>query len=289
MTPRPDRWLLPLLRCPVCRGSLDEAYCTACDELYPSNDGQLDLRLRREVGVHLPIVLTPELPSAAPAGRLRCGESVPTSELPHHLPPDLASWIIQRDGDSLVLDLGCGNAQNRPYLEAAGYRYVGVDYSSANADLLGDAHRLPFEDGTFSLVVAMAVLEHLHHPYLAVAEIHRVLSPGGRFVGSVAFQEPYHSRSYFHHSHLATRAVLESVFDHVEVGVSDDWDVLRAHAKSSLFPGLPRTVRTRLLWPASLLSRFLWWLRRRVRRTSPSPTARASTVAGAFRFVADRA
>jgi len=54
----------------------------------------------------------------------------------------------------------------------------------------------------------MAVLEHLYDPFRATAEIARVLAPGGAFVGSVAFLEPFHARSYFHMTHLGLEEVL---------------------------------------------------------------------------------
>ncbi len=42
--------------------------------------------------------------------------------------------------------------------------------------LHGDAHRLPFADDTFDLVVAIEVCEHLHHPWSGLEEMARVSS-----------------------------------------------------------------------------------------------------------------
>ena len=89
---------------------------------------------------------------------------------------------------------------------------------------------LPFEDGSFDAVVAGELLEHLQFPDGLVAEIHRVLRPGGRLVGSVpnAFRvqsrlrflrgrppedDPTHLRMF---SAGAMRALL-SAFDDVEI------------------------------------------------------------------------
>lgn len=49
-----------------------------------------------------------------------------------------------------------------------------------SADLhLGDVQDLPFEDGAFDLVMVAHVLEHLADPHRALAEMVRVLKPGG--------------------------------------------------------------------------------------------------------------
>jgi SAM-dependent methyltransferase len=47
---------------------------------------------------------------------------------------------------------------------------------------VGDGSRLPFRDGTFNLVFADNVLEHLDQPELVFTEVARVLKPGGRFL-----------------------------------------------------------------------------------------------------------
>jgi SAM-dependent methyltransferase len=93
-----------------------------------------------------------------------------------------------------VLDLGCRDgALTRAY--ASGNDVVGVDADRealAEAEGLGIETRwadldepLPFEDGSFEVVVAGELLEHLRDPRALVDEVRRVLRPGGTFVGSV--------------------------------------------------------------------------------------------------------
>jgi len=51
--------------------------------------------------------------------------------------------------------------------------------------LRGDARRLPFPDATFDVVITSEVLEHIQDDVAAIAEMVRVLKPGGRFAATV--------------------------------------------------------------------------------------------------------
>ena len=98
-------------------------------------------------------------------------------------------------GGLRVLDLGCRTGALTQHY-TAGNEVVGVDVDRAaleqTVERLGietvwaDVEEgLPFEDATFDVVVAGELLEHLADPEAAVANVRRVLRPGGRFVGSV--------------------------------------------------------------------------------------------------------
>jgi SAM-dependent methyltransferase len=93
-----------------------------------------------------------------------------------------------------VLDLGCRyGALSRAYLE--GNELLGLDVDRealAEAEKLGIETRwadveqpLGLDDASFDVVVAGELLEHVRDPEALVAEVRRVLKPGGRFVGSV--------------------------------------------------------------------------------------------------------
>lgn len=53
---------------------------------------------------------------------------------------------------------------------------------SPAADVLADVHALPFADASFDSVLGVDILHHFSQPALALAEIRRVLRPGGRLV-----------------------------------------------------------------------------------------------------------
>jgi SAM-dependent methyltransferase len=79
----------------------------------------------------------------------------------------------------------------------------------AGADLLADAHALPFLGDSFDGVLCYAVLEHLHNPHVALREAHRVLKSGGVLCGAVSQGEPFHS-SFFHMTPWAVLTLFEA-------------------------------------------------------------------------------
>ncbi|MDX6677568.1 MAG: hypothetical protein QOE31_1620 [Solirubrobacteraceae bacterium] len=91
-----------------------------------------------------------------------------------------------------TLDLGCGEGRGGRRLAAAGHRLTGIDSSAMLLELArdgggyeelvcGDAAKLPWEAESFDLVVAFMSLQDVDDMPTAVAEIARVLEPGGRF------------------------------------------------------------------------------------------------------------
>lgn len=108
-----------------------------------------------------------------------------------------------------VLDLGCGNGDSIALFQRLGCNatWHGVDIEDSpevhartrrHANMTSyDGVRLPYEPASFDLVYSRQVFEHVRHPDALLADVCRVLKPGGVFVGSVAYLEPYHSRSIF--------------------------------------------------------------------------------------------
>lgn len=89
-----------------------------------------------------------------------------------------------------LLDVGCGTGWLADHFSD----YTGVDGSPAavaagagrgRSVLLADVARpLPFADASFDGVVLKDLLEHVTDPVGVVAEVHRVLRPGGRVFAS---------------------------------------------------------------------------------------------------------
>jgi SAM-dependent methyltransferase len=71
--------------------------------------------------------------------------------------------------------------------------YVNLDlFAVPGVDVAADAHQLPFRDGIFQRVECDAVLEHVRRPEEVMAEMRRVLAPGGYLHLVTPFCHPFH-------------------------------------------------------------------------------------------------
>ena len=91
-------------------------------------------------------------------------------------------------GAGLTLDLGSADGPSASWLRDAVARTVSLDIDPrglGSDGVCGSALALPFADETFEAVSAFDVIEHCDPESQALAEVRRVLKPGGRFVMSV--------------------------------------------------------------------------------------------------------
>jgi len=84
---------------------------------------------------------------------------------------------------AVVVDIGAGDAPYRELFEHT--KYVTVDWEHSvhadakAADIVGSADSLPLDDASVDAVLMTEVIEHLRHPAAVLAELSRVLRPGG--------------------------------------------------------------------------------------------------------------
>ncbi|WP_461003820.1 class I SAM-dependent methyltransferase [Streptomonospora sediminis] len=143
-----------------------------------------------------------------------------------------------------VLDLGCGGGRHAFEVYRRGADVVAFDQNenglaevadmfaamraageappeteSSAETVKGDALGMPFDDGSFDRVIAAEIFEHIPHDTAAMAELYRVLRPGGIAAVTVpswlperlcwALSEEYHTNEGGH-VRIYTRAELEA-------------------------------------------------------------------------------
>lgn len=108
-----------------------------------------------------------------------------------------------------VLDYGCGHGYVLAHYARNGATVVGVDVTDRAVELSrerfallgldgtfvrGDGATVPAESDSFDVVCSMGVLHHIPEPQRVVAELARVLRPGGQLIVMV-----YNRRSFRYH------------------------------------------------------------------------------------------
>lgn len=194
-----------------------------------------------------------------------------------------------RDGTRL-LDMGCGGGRHAFEAWRRGAQVVALDYSEGELKEVravlgamlevgelphgerggavnGDALRLPFPDATFDAIIASEVLEHLWDCDGAIAELVRVLRPGGRMAVTVPTRWPERvCWSLDHHYHDTPGGHIRIFRQHeLEQRLESAGLWLRgshhAHALHSPYWWLKCAVGIEKIdaWPVQQYHRFLAW------------------------------
>ena len=191
---------LDLLCCPRCKSGLvpagtHEVRCVGCGHPYPLVDG-------------VPILLRD--PSQASVAH--------QAELPPR--PVYSMWkerlILKALTDAQVaLDFGAG----RQVFDDPCIIKLDIVFDDT-LDVVGDLHELPLRSESVDFAFGSAVMEHIRDPRTAIAEIYRVLKPGGFLYADWSFLTAYHGYPH-HYSNVTLQGIQEAFRDFtcLQVGV----------------------------------------------------------------------
>lgn len=130
-------------------------------------------------------------------------------------------FATKTDADMLVLDAGAGHGPYRELFDHA--RYEAADFAQLKTaytplDYVCDLSDVPVDDDHFDRILFNQVLEHVPDPRVVLAELHRVLKPGGRLLCTCPLfyeehQKPY---DYYRYTKYALRMLFEEAGFEVE-------------------------------------------------------------------------
>jgi SAM-dependent methyltransferase len=127
------------------------------------------------------------------------------AESPIHRPPiadAVRAFATSLEAGTRVLDAGAGQAPYRHLFAHCDYKTQDWPSSphedATGADVIADLRDLPLEDDSFDAAVCTEVLEHVETPGEAVAELARILRPGGRLLVTVPFVGELHEEPHDH-------------------------------------------------------------------------------------------
>lgn len=139
----------------------------------------------------------------------------------------------------VALDIGAAGGGNTRVLRDLGWNAIPLEYGAPGAEVArerglsvirADASVLPIADASLELVVAYDILEHLPDDEGCVAEVARVLRPGGRFLVAVPCDPRLWSEHDVAVDHLRryTRPTLTALLAHpqLRLGSMTSWNVL---------------------------------------------------------------
>jgi len=179
------------LRCPACRGALDGLTCRGCGKRYEQvRDVPILVDERRTIFQAADVVAGEQHDGGL-------GRFLPTISKNLKAAHNYRAFAAQLPGPRVLVVGGRVLGEGMDALLEAGVELVETDITlGPRTRIVCDAHHLPFADATFDGAVAQAVLEHVVDPVRCVAEIHRVLKPGGVVYAETPFMQQVHAGAY---------------------------------------------------------------------------------------------
>lgn len=129
-------------------------------------------------------------------------------------------WIMQSvENPGTALSIDCNPDLDRMVRQ----RWPQIQIQEARYPRHDAQQLVAFADDQFDLVYSHQVLEHIPKPWLAGAELVRVLKPGGLGIHTTCAYNPRHGLPAFNDYYRFLPDGLAQLFDGVDVMVKDGW------------------------------------------------------------------
>lgn len=167
----------------------------------------------------------------------------------------------------LVLDAGAGRGPYRQLFRHA--RYEAADFAQLSTaytklDYVCSLVDIPVEDERFDRILFNQVLEHVDDPTAVLAELYRVLKPGGRILCTVPlfYQEHQQPYDFFRYTRFALQKLFEDAgFENVQVEWLEGYFGTVSYQFHLMYRWLPRARRLEPGWRIVYLAPLLWGTR----------------------------
>lgn len=159
-----------------------------------------------------------------------------------------------------LLDLGCGRAPLYVLYRDFSDSITCVDWGKSlhdigHADVLCDLNRpIPLPNASFDTVILSDVLEHIYHPQELLAEVRRMLRPGGKLIMNVPFLYWLHEQPYDYFRY--TRFSLERMIADCELSVVEMEELGGA---PEVFADLVAKTVAHTRYMGQYIARFVQW------------------------------
>lgn len=174
-----------------------EITCRFCLTCYPVLPSGVPILLRPEKAEQFRTILSDDSAGKQMAGEYRRSGTRRARFRGLIKPPSIVydedvarrfAWIYDTRGeDTLVLSIGGGPGRENP-------RVINLNIDAfASVDMVADGGNIPLQDASVDAVTCNAVIEHVPNPGDLVAEMFRVLKPGGHAQLMIPFVFPFHA------------------------------------------------------------------------------------------------
>ena len=185
-----------------------------------------------------------------------------------HLREEVAEFARGTEPGMVVLDAGAGKSPYKKLFRHATYEaadFAQLPRRYAPLQYVCDLSDIPVEDERFDRILFNQVLEHIPEPPLVLAELYRVLEPGGLILCSVPLfyeehQKPY---DYFRYTQFALRKLFEDAGFVIErIDWLEGYFGTVSYQFSQMYRHLPKDIgHLQLGWRGLPLRALLWTTR----------------------------